>query len=89
MAMKTVLKQPEKNAQGDPGEKGWACYYCGKEGHLKWDFPQESSRPRLQVRSAKDHAGEETALLCVGPRGWTLKTIGPEGAQGSSHKLLS
>ena len=34
-AMKTVLKQPEKNAQRDSGEKGWACYYCGKEGHLK------------------------------------------------------
>ena len=30
MAMKTVLKQPEKNSQRDPGEKGWACYYCGK-----------------------------------------------------------
>ena len=37
MAMKTVLKQPEKNAQRDSGEKGWACYCCGKEGHLKWD----------------------------------------------------
>ena len=37
MAMKTVLKQPEKNAPRDPGEKGWSCYYCGKEGHLKWD----------------------------------------------------
>ena len=35
MAMKNTLKQPEKNAQRDPGEK--ACYYCGKEGHLKWD----------------------------------------------------
>ena len=35
MAVTTVLKQPEKNAQRDPGEK--ACYYCGKEGHLKWD----------------------------------------------------
>ena len=42
MAMKTVLKQPEKTAQRDPGEKGWACYYCGKEGHLKRDCPQES-----------------------------------------------
>ena len=42
MAMKNVLKQPEKNAQRDPGEKGWACYYCGKEGHLKWDCPQAS-----------------------------------------------
>ena len=37
MAIKTVLKQPEKNAQRDSGEKGWACYCCGKEGHLKWD----------------------------------------------------
>ena len=35
MAMRTVLKQPEKNAQRDPGEKGWACYYCVKEGHIK------------------------------------------------------
>jgi len=38
-ATKTVLKQPEKNAQRDPGEKGWACYYCGKEGHLERDCP--------------------------------------------------
>ena len=45
MAMKTVLKQPEKNSQRDPGEKGWACYYCGKEGHLKWDCPQASKLP--------------------------------------------
>ena len=46
MAMKNVLKQPEKNAQRDPGEKGWACYYCGKEGHLKRDCPQ-ASKPAL------------------------------------------
>ena len=45
MAMKTVLKQPEKNALRDPGEKGWACYYCGKEGHLKRDCPQASKPP--------------------------------------------
>ena len=45
MAMKTILKQPVKNAQRDPGEKGWACYYCGKEGHHKWDCPQESKPP--------------------------------------------
>ena len=61
MAMKTVLKQPEKNAQRDPGEKGWACYYCGKEGHLKWDCLERRgtssgialrhlSPPRLQFR---------------------------------------
>ena len=40
--MKNFLKQPEKDAQRDLGEKGWACYYCGKEGHLKRDFPQAS-----------------------------------------------
>ena len=45
MAMRTVLKQPEKNAHRDPGEKGWACYYCGKEGHLKRNFPQSSKPP--------------------------------------------
>ena len=44
MAVRPALKQPEKNAQRDPGEKGWACYYCGKEGHLKWDSPQTSKR---------------------------------------------
>ena len=54
MAMKIVLKQPEKNAQRDPGVKGWAYYYCGKEGNLKRDCPQASKLPRLQVLSAKD-----------------------------------
>ena len=59
MAMKTVLKQPEKNAQRHPGEKGWACCCCGKEGHLKRDCPQASKPPWLQVWSAKDHNGGE------------------------------
>ena len=45
MAIKNVLKQPEKNAQRDPGEKGWACYYCGKEGHLKRDCLHASVPP--------------------------------------------
>ena len=45
MAVRTILKQPEKNAQRDPGEKGWACYYCGKKGHRKWDCPQASKPP--------------------------------------------
>ena len=33
------------------------------------------SHPRLHVRSAKDHTGEETALQSVGPRAQTLKVI--------------
>ena len=45
MAMRSILKQPEKNAQRGPGEKGRACYYCGKEGHLKRDCPQASKPP--------------------------------------------
>ena len=47
MAMRTVLKQSEnKNAQRDPGEKRWACYYCGKEGHLKRNCLQASKLHR-------------------------------------------
>ena len=45
MAMKTVLKQPEKNAQRNPGERGWACYYCGKEGSLKRNCLHASKQP--------------------------------------------
>ena len=89
MAMKTVLKQPEKDAQRDPGEKGWACYCCGKEGHLKRDCPQASKPPRLHVRSAKDHPGGETAPRGAGLRGQTLNTTSTEGARGSPHKLPS
>ena len=40
------------------------------------------SRPQLQVRSARDHTGGETAPRSVGFRGLTLKTIRPEGARG-------
>ena len=90
MAMRTLLKQPEKNAQRDSGEKGWTCYYCVKEGQLKRDCPRASKpRPRLHVRSAKDHTGGETAPRGLGFRGQTLKTASTEGAQGSPHKLPS
>ena len=85
--VRTILKQPEKNALRDPGEKGWACYYCGKEGHLKWDCPQVSRSPLLLARSARDYTGGETAPRGVGFRGQTLKTIRTEGALGSPHKL--
>ena len=71
MSMKTVLKQPEKNAQRGPGEKGWACYYCGKEGISSGIAFRHLSRPRLHVRSAKDHTGRETAPRGVGLQGRT------------------
>ena len=45
MAVRSALKRPEKNAQRNPGEKGWTCYYRGKEGHLKWDCLQASKPP--------------------------------------------
>ena len=67
-AVRTVLKQPERNAQRAPGEKGWACYYCGKEGHLKRDCPQASKPPLLHLWSARDHTGGETAPRGVGFR---------------------
>ena len=37
-----------KNAQRNPGEKGWTCYYCGKEGHLKRSCSQVS-KPSLAL----------------------------------------
>ena len=80
MAMRTVLKQPEKNAQRDLGEKRWACYYCGKEGHLKRDCPRASKPPWLHVQSARDHTGGETVPRGIGFGGQTLKTTGTEGA---------
>ena len=89
MAVGTALKQPENNAQRDPGEKGWACYYCGKEGTSSGIALRHLSHPRLHVRSAKDHTGRETALRGVGLWGRTLKTIRTEGARGSPHKLPS
>ena len=83
IAVRTVVKQPERNAQGDPGEKGWACYYCRKEGHLKRDHPKAS---KLHVRSARDHTGGEIAPRGIGFRGQTLRTIRTEGSWGSPHK---
>ena len=47
------------------------------------------SRPRLHVRSARDHPGGEPAPRGGGLRGLTLKTIRTEGARGSPHKLPS
>ena len=82
MAVRSTLKQSEKNAQKDPAKKGWTCYYCGREGHLKQDCPQASKLPPAPCPVCKDHTGEKTALRGVGPRARTLKTIGTEGTRG-------
>ena len=91
MAMKTVLKQPEKNSQRDPGEKGWACYCCGKEGHLKRDCPQASKPPPAPCPVCK---GPHWRRDCRQRRGsqesgvWLSRPSGlkvPGGPHTSSH----
>ena len=59
MAVRTALKQPEKNVQRDPGEKGWAFYYCGKEGHLMQDCPQASKLPPCSMSGLQRTTLEE------------------------------
>ena len=39
MSVRPAQKQLEKKTQKNPGEKGWACYYHGKERHLRQDCP--------------------------------------------------
>ena len=89
MAIRTVLKQPEKNAQRDPGEKDGLAITVEGRGTSSKIALGHLSCPQLHVRSARDHTGGETALRSVGFRGWTLKTIRTEGARGSPHKLPS
>ena len=68
MAMKNVLKQPEKDAKREPDEKGWACYYCGKEGHLKWDCPQASKPPPVPCSVCKGrHCKRDCPQTCRSP----------------------
>ena len=89
MTMKTVLKQPEKNVQRDPGERDGLAITVERRGTSSGIALRHLSRPQLHVRSAKDHTGRETAPRGVGLPGRTLKTIRTEGARGSPHKLPS
>ena len=59
MVVRPALKQFEKNAQRDPGKKGWACCYCGKEGHLKQNCPQASKPPLGSMSSLQRTTLEE------------------------------
>ena len=89
MAVRTILKQPEKYSQRYPGEKGWDFYYCGKEGTSTGIALRHPSHPQLHVQSARDLTGGETAPRRIGFRDWTLKTIRTEGAQRPPHRLPS
>ena len=54
MAVETSINQSEeKNAQRNPGEKGWACYYCREEGHLKQSCSQASKPPSTPCPDCK------------------------------------
>ena len=89
MAMKNVFKQPEKDAQRDPGKRDGLVVTMERKGISSRIALRHLSRPWIHVQSAKDHTGEETALQGVGPGSWTLKTVRTEGALGSPHKLPS
>ena len=89
VAMKNFLKQPEKDAQRDLGEKGWACYYCGKEGHLKRDCPQASKPLPAPCPVCKGPHWERDCPQRHRSPGRTLETIRTKGPWGSLHKLPS
>ena len=89
MAVRTVLKQPEKNAQRDPLKRDGLAITVERRGTSSRISLRHLSHPQLHVGSARDHTEGETAPRGIGFRGQTLKTIRTEGAQGSPHKLLS
>ena len=89
MAMKNVLKQPEKNAQRDPGEKGWACYYCGKEWHLKWDCPPASKPPAAPCPVCKGPYWRRDCPLKGRPQQLDSRQSGLKVPRGPPHKLSS
>ena len=78
MAVRTILKQPEKNAQRDPGEKRLAIT-VERRGTSSGIALRHLSCPRLHVWSARDHTGGETAPRNVSFRGRTFKTTRTEG----------
>ena len=87
--MRTVLKQPEKNAQGTQVKRDGLAITVERRGTSSEITLRHPSCPQLHVGSAKDHTVRETAPRGIGFSGRTLKTNRTEGAQGSPHKLLS
>ena len=85
MAVRTVLKRPEKNAQRGPGERDGLAITVERRGISSGIALRPLGRPRLHVQSAWGHTGGETAPRGVAPRGWILKTIRTEDARGGPH----
>ena len=55
----TMVVSLRISAQKNPDEKGWACYYCGQERHLKQDCPQASKLPLAPCPVCKMTTPEE------------------------------
>ena len=87
-AIRYALKQPEKNAQRNPGERGRACYYCGKEGHLKWSCSQGSKPPLAPCPVCKGPQWKRDSPLRHRPQGLDSGQSGlkvPGSPHTSSH----
>ena len=69
MAVRTILKQPEKNAQRDPLKRDGLAITVERRGTSSGIALRNRSRPRLRVWSARDHTGGEIAPRGVGFRG--------------------
>ena len=80
MAMKTVLKQPKKNAQRD--------LIVERRGTSRGIALRHLTTPG-SMSGLQGTTLEETVPTGMGVRGQTLKTIRPECACTSPHKLLS
>ena len=89
MAMKMILKQPEKMSRGTQVKRDGLAITVQKRGTSSGIALRHLSCPQLHVQSSKDHTGRETAPRGAGFRGQTLKTIRTESARGSPHKLPS
>ena len=82
MAVRTILKELEKNAPRDPGERAGPAVTVERRGTASGIALRHLSGPQLPVGSTRDHTGGENAPRGVGFRGQTLKTICTEGARG-------
>ena len=67
MAMKNTLKQPEKNAQRDPGKRDGLVVTMERKGISSRIALRHLSRPWIHLWSAKDHTGREIALRLRSP----------------------